>query len=169
MVKLLAAFMLLGVALGPAHAQVNYMELGAAMQAAQAQAVRPGDEALDCDALENELTTVASDPALQARVQAAGAAAQERAPAPSGRSAGAAAAMTLFSSMVPGLDMAGLAASAAQAQGQQAQAAATMQTRMQQMQSMMANLPLMMRGQRVVELAQARKCDWIAGAMPDNK
>ena len=169
MVKVLAAFMLLGVAYGPAHAQVNHMELGAAMQAAQAQAVRPGDESLDCDALETELTNLTSDPALQARAEASGAAARQRAAAASGQSAGAAAAMTLFSSMVPGGDMAGLAAAAAQAPGQQAQAAATMQARMQQMQSMMATLPQMMRGQRVVELAQGRKCDWIAGAMPDNK
>lgn len=167
MVKVLAALMLLGVALGSAQAQVNSMELGAAMQAAQVQAVRPGDEALDCAALENELTSLTSDPALQAQAEASGAAARQRAATASGQSAGAAAAMTLFSSMVPGGDMLGLAASAAQAQGQQAQAAATMQSHMQQMQSMMATLPLMMRGQRVVELAQARKCDWIAGAMPD--
>lgn len=152
------------VAFGPAGAQVNYMELGAAMQAAQAQAVKPGDESLDCEALETEMTTLATDPAMQARVQASGAAAQQR--AQGAPSAGAAAAMTLFSSMVPGADMAGLAAQAAQAQSQQAQAAMNMQSRMQQMQSMMANLPLMMRGQRVVELAQAKKCDWIAGAMP---
>ena len=168
MVRMLVAF-LLAAGLASAQAQVSHMELGAAMQAAQAQAVRPGDEALDCEALENEMTTLATDPAMQARVQASGAAVQQRAPGQGAPSAGAAAAMTLFSSMVPGADMAGLAAQAAQAQSQQAQAAMNMQSRMQQMQSMMANLPLMMRGQRVVELAQAKKCDWIAGALPGSQ
>jgi hypothetical protein len=166
--RVVVPLVLLGAAAGFAHAQANYTDLGAAMQAAQAQAVRPGDEALDCDALEKELATVASDPAIQARVQASGATEQQRAPAQGAPSAGAAAALTLFS-MMPGADMAGMAAQAAQARSQQAQAAMTMQSRMQQMQAMMASLPLMMRGQRVVELAQARKCDWIAGAMPENR
>lgn len=166
--KIFIAFMLVIVALEPAHAEVNSMELAAAMQAAQAQAVRPGDESLKCDALENELTTLASDPVLQAHVQASGAAAQQQAAVSRGKSKGASAAMTLFGSIVPGADMAGLAASAGQAKTQQGQAAANMQAQMQQMQSMMPTLPLMMRGQRVIELAQARKCDWIAGAIPGN-
>lgn len=168
MARLLVSIALLGAAVAAARAQapVNTMELGAALQAAQAAAVRPGDDALDCDALEKELTAVAGDPALQSSTQASSAALQERAAAPSGPSAATSAALTLFSSLVPGGDMAGLAAGAAQARAGQAQAAASMQARMQQMQAMMANLPVFMRGQRIVQLAQARNCDWVSGAEP---
>ena len=149
-----------------AQPQANYMELGAALQAAQAQASRPGDASLDCSGLEKELTAAANDPALQAHVQASGDAAQERAAAASrGAAGGTSAAVTLFSSIVPGGAMAGLAADAAKAQAQQAEAAANMQTRMQQMQAMLPVLPQLMRGQRILELAQAHQCPWVQGAM----
>ena len=48
----------------------------------------------------------------------------------------------------------------------QAEAAQNIQSRMQQAQEMIGILPHVMRGQRVIELAQARNCDWLAGAMP---
>jgi hypothetical protein len=62
--------------------------------------------------------------------------------------------------VVPGVDAAATAAMAAQAPAMQAQTQANVQARAQQAQSMTAMLPQMMRGQRLVELAQARNCDW---------
>jgi len=37
------------------------------------------------------------------------------------------------------------------------------QSRMDQGQQMMAFMPMLMRGQRLVELAAVRKCEWLAG------
>jgi hypothetical protein len=49
------------------------------------------------------------------------------------------------------------------APGAAAQAARNMQERMQQAQEMMGIMPYLMRGQRVIELAQARSCAWVRG------
>jgi hypothetical protein len=154
---------LLAVLAAPAAAQMNHSDMQAAMQAAQAAANRPGDEKLTCEQLQAELNASANNPALQSSVASAGAAAQERAAPPSG---GAQTATTVLGSVVPGADMAGLAAAAAQGQAQGAQASANVQQRMAQSQSRMGNLPQMMRGQRVLDLAQARNCAWARGAAP---
>ncbi|HZO00375.1 MAG TPA: hypothetical protein VFB93_04180 [Burkholderiales bacterium] len=52
------------------------------------------------------------------------------------------------------------------AQSQQIEAAQNIQQRMQQAQEMIGIMPQMMRGQRVIELAQARNCEWAAQTMP---
>lgn len=75
-------------------------------------------------------------------------------------------ALTIFGTLVPGGDWAAVGAAAAMAPAQQAQAAQNVQQRMQQGQEMMRVLPQLMRGQRVIELAQARKCGWIQQAQP---
>jgi hypothetical protein len=136
--------------------------------AAQAAAVRPGDEALGCDALQGELVAAANDPALQSYVAKSGAAAQKDLDAmKAGQSRMAAqTAITMFSSLVPGGALFGQSAAVAQAQAQQAQAAGHLQQRMQQAEEMMAILPQMLRGQRVIELAQARNCAWAREAAP---
>jgi hypothetical protein len=51
-------------------------DMAAAMAAAQAKAVRPGDEALGCAAIEKELMTSMNDPAVQSYAAKAAAAAQ---------------------------------------------------------------------------------------------
>jgi len=56
-----------------------------------------------------------------------------------------------------------LMASAAENQAKAAQSAARVQSRMDQGQQMMAFMPMLMRGQRLVELAAVRKCEWLAG------
>ena len=102
-------------------------------------------------------------PGVQSYVAKSGAAAQEQAAAlnaASGRIASQSA-VTLFSSIIPGGAWAGHAAAAAQAQAQQAQAASNIQQRMQQAQEMMGIMPYLMRGQRVIDLAQARNCTWL--------
>jgi hypothetical protein len=171
MVQLFVMMAVLSATTAPAHAQItgpNYTDLQAGLEAAQAAANRPGDASLGCEALENELVTAVNEPAVQAYIAKSGAAAQEQAAALNAARGRAAAqsALTLFSSLVPGGATAGHAAGAAQAQAQQAQAAANMQQRMQQAQEMIGIMPQMMRGQRVIELAQQKNCDWSAGALP---
>jgi hypothetical protein len=141
----------------------TYGELQSSLDAAQAGAIRPGDEALSCEALESELVATVKHPAVESYVAKSGAAAQERAAAlnvPSERIA-TQSALTLFSSIVPGGAWAGHAAAAAQAQAQQAQAASNIQQRMQQAQEIMGIMPHLMRGQRVIDLAQVRNCAWL--------
>jgi hypothetical protein len=57
----------------------------------------------------------------------------------------------------------GIAAEQDMAQMQVAQGAARMQSRMAQGQQMMAFMPKLLRGQRLIELATARKCEWAMG------
>lgn len=141
----------------------TYGELQSSLEAAQAGAIRAGDESLSCEALESELVATVKQPAVQSYVAKSGAAAQERAAAlNTGPSLTATrSALTLFSSIVPGGAWAGHAAGAAQAQAQQAQATSNIQQRMQQAQEIMGIIPYLMRGQRVIELAQARNCAWL--------
>ncbi|MFN2400233.1 MAG: hypothetical protein ABR543_16585 [Gemmatimonadaceae bacterium] len=140
-----------------------YGDLQSALEKAQAGAHRPGDESLSCEALESELVAAAKDPALQSYVAKMGAVAQEKLGALNAASKVMAAqsAVTVFSSIVPGGAWAGQAAAAAQLPAQQAQAARNIQEAMQQAQEMMPVMPQLMRGQRVIELAQARDCAWL--------
>jgi hypothetical protein len=144
-------------------------ELEAALASAQAAAVRPGDEALDCEALEGELVAVARDPALQAHVSRSGAIAQEKIDAMNGMAAAAAAqtALTIFSAVVPGGAWLGQAAAAAQLPAQQAQAAHNLEQSVQQARDLMTVMPQILRGQRVIELAQARECAWLSADESD--
>jgi len=155
----------------PARAQApasTYADLQAGLEAAQAAANRPGDAALGCDALEKELVASVKHPAVESYVAKSGAAAQQQQAAMNAAMGRAATqtALTLFGSLVPGGAGPGLAGTAALQQSQQAQAAQNIEQRMQQAQEMIGIMPQMMRGQRVIELAQGRNCDWLAGAMP---
>ena len=67
--------------IGGAAAQVDSVaiaeELNAAWENAQANAARPGDEALSCDQLQMELDSAQGDPAIQQRLAALDAGSQE--------------------------------------------------------------------------------------------
>jgi hypothetical protein len=65
--------------------------------------------------------------------------------------------------MVPGAAMGQMVASAAENQAKAAQSAARVQSRMAEGQQMMAFMPQLLRGQRLVELAMVRKCEWATG------
>jgi hypothetical protein len=149
----------------------TYDQLQETYAAAEAAAVRPGDENLDCDALATELVAVAKDSAVQAYIVKAGAAAQKQYDAMNAAAAAMAAqsAFSLFSSIVPGGGWAGHSAAVAQAEAQKLQAARNIQERMQQAQEMMSIMPQMMRGNRVIQLAQARDCVWLREAMGDQR
>lgn len=148
----------------PGGAQ-DYGEMMNAMQAAQAEASQPGDESLTCDQLQEQIVAVANDPVFQAFVQASGAKAQEDLAAVEAAKGEIAAqtAQTIVASMVPGGAMAQVGASAAQVPAQQAQATQRVQSMMMQGQQVMEFMPKLMRGQRLVELAAGRNCEWAAG------
>jgi hypothetical protein len=144
-----------------------YGDLQSSLSAAEAAANRPGDDALGCDALQTELVASAKDPAVQAFVAKSGAIAQEKMAAMNAAAAGMGTqmAITIMSSVVPGGAWAGYGANVAQAEAAKAQAGRNMQQQMQLAQDMMTIMPQMMRGQRVIELAQRRDCQWLKDAM----
>jgi hypothetical protein len=184
MVNFVRAVMLLALLGGPRNAQKSPTgndqvdKLQKAMADAQAKAARPGDNALSCDGLQNEIVSSMRDPAVTAAATKAGAwgtEQQRKLEDAQGASKAAIAgqmAMGLASSLgsifLPGLGMLTGGAQNAVAQAQAAQASAAAARNVQQLEEVMNNmmgiLPQVMRGQRLLELAQARKCDWLAGS-----
>jgi hypothetical protein len=136
-----------------------------AMEQAQANASQPGDDALSCEQLQEQFVATAKDPALQAHVETAGAAARRDMAAMEKAQAEIAAqtATTVAGSVVPGASMGAMAATAANAEAAKARGAERMQSKMAQTGQMMASMPALMRGQRLMELAVAKKCDWAEG------
>jgi hypothetical protein len=166
MLRLFVVIAVLSAMTAPARAQTpasTYTDLQAGLEAAQAAANRPGDAALGCDALEKELVASVKHPAVESYMAKSGAAAKQQMAAMNAAKGRAATqtALTLFGSLVPGGAGLGLAGTAAMAQSQQLEAARNIEQRMQQAQEMIGIMPQMMRGQRVIELAQARNCDWM--------
>jgi hypothetical protein len=145
-------------------------QLQAAFEKAQADSIRPGDEKLDCDALKEEMIENASKPEVQAYVEKSGAWAKKEKDAmkPGKGRVAVQTAVSVFSSVVPGGDWAGIMAAKAQAPMQQAQTMQRLQEHMQMMNEMIPIMPYMMRGQRVVDLAKMRSCDWAKDANTGN-
>jgi hypothetical protein len=156
----------------PAPASTNSglpseQDMEASLQKAQAAANRPGDDKLDCDALQNELVGNMQDPAVKETVLKQGTWAQEQyekmnaaRSTASKASIATSIAMSIGSAFVPGLGAAAQAQAVAQAQAQVAQAAANQAQMTQNMQAMMAIMPQLMRSQRLFELADGKKCGW---------
>jgi hypothetical protein len=153
-------------------------QMQATMDAAQKNARRTGDEAMTCDAMQTELVADMQDPKLQAVTAKMGASAKEEqdklnaakgAADASGASKGSIAAQmakSFATSMIPGAGMTQMAGQQAQIQAQMAQAAQNQAAMVQRMNDMMTIMPQMMRGQRLVELGQAKKCDWAQDGGP---
>jgi hypothetical protein len=143
-------------------------EMMAAYEAAKASAIRPGDDALGCDQLQEEFAATANDPTIQAKVQVAGEQAQkdmavvEQAQTEIAKQT----ATTVAGSLVPGASMGAMAATAANAEAAKARGAERMQSRIAQGAQMTAALPALMRGQRLMELAVSKKCEWAEGIDP---
>jgi hypothetical protein len=143
----------------------DYESIVKSMEKAQADASQPGDEQLTCPQLQEQLVVIAQDPAFVAHVKAAGIAAEQdiaQMQVSQGEIAAKSAA-TIMASTVPGAAMGHMTASAAENQAKVAQGAARLQSRMAQGMQMMAFMPQLMRGQRLIELATARKCEWATG------
>jgi hypothetical protein len=151
------------VAIGAQAVPKEYAEMAAAMQAAQARAVKPGDDALGCPALEKELVASMNDPAIQAYAGKSAAAAQKNAtaadkskPPMSPQAAAAlAAAFGAGGGLPPGL-----------AAGYAAQSQAAQKLQAEQMKQMIPIMPQMMRSQRIIQLAAVKQCAWMFGAAP---
>lgn len=141
--------------------------LEASMAAAQAAAVRPGDEQLTCDALQAEMAATMNDPAMQAQIASLGQWAQgqqDQANAARGQAlgmAGASIAGGLAGAFIPGAGMAQALAAQAQIGAMQAQANANVAGRTAMMGNVEGMMPNIMRGQRIHELAQARQCAFL--------
>lgn len=167
---LLSSALAMCLAFAPAAAAQNYeamANLEQSMAAAQAQAVRDGDEQLTCDQLQTEMTTTMTDPAVQSAVAANGADAQaqmDRMNEARGQQRANIAASTFMgiaSSFIPGMGYAQMATQQAQAAQYQHQAQQNMQQMQVMMERMLPIMPQMMRGQRVYELAQAQQCAFL--------
>ena len=143
----------------------EYQELMVAMTAAQAKAIRPGDESMACPAIEKELLTSMNDPAIQAYAEKAGALAQKQALAAAKVQSTAApqAAAALAAALGGGIAVPGATPGMPAMTAQQIQGA---QNPVAQMKLLLPILPQMMRSQQLVALAIGRQCAWIAGANP---
>jgi len=153
--------------------QMQKMQL--AMADAQAKASRPGDNRMSCAEMQQELEGQMRQPAVRAAAAANGAIAQEKLDeldkAKSEASAQVATQMAsnLFmgfaSAFMPGMGMIAGRGQQAQMQAKAAQDQAKAQQNTQDMMKMADNmiaiLPQMMRGNRMMELAQAKNCDWM--------
>jgi hypothetical protein len=149
-----------------------------------AAAVRPGDEDLTCQQLQDEIVAAAQSPELQAALQPFAEQAQsdqaqvEEAQQQieeqtQGRRRGGGGGGGLFRSLAQGAATAALpnsvgasaqmAAAAAQAAQMQRQAAQNQDQIFGAAQGAVGMMGTAMRGQRVMELAEAKKCEWLNG------
>jgi hypothetical protein len=189
---LLASLLIAGVAM-PLRAQTSnalqadqqMQKMQLAMADAQAKASRPGDTRMSCAEMQQELEGQMRQPAVRAAAAANGAIAKEKLDeldkAKSEASAQVATQMAsnLFmgfaSAFMPGMGMITGRAQQAQMQAKAAQDQAKAQQNAQDIakmaDSMIAILPQMMRGNHMMELAQAKNCDWIKqpGASPPQR
>src|SRR5688572_19358640 len=138
----------------------EYQDMQAAMMAAQASAVRPGDEALGCEPLQKELVASMNDPVMQAYAAKSSAVAAKqlmtRDKTKTAMTPEAAAA--LAAALNPAAAFAGLAGMPTQAQVAQSQ-----QIMMEQMKQLATIMPVLMRSQRVMMLAAIKNCTWATG------
>lgn len=160
----------------PAAAEIDADARLASMERSQAEAqaaaIRPGDEALTCDALQTEMTTTMNGPEMQAfnaQNSAFAANAQERmANARSG--AGMAMGMGMMggiaSAFIPGMGFAQSMAMRAYGARMQGEANANQAMMAEQSANVEAAMPTLMRGQRIYELAQAKNCAFLQAPTP---
>ena len=149
-----------------------------------AAAVRPGDEDLTCQQLQDEIVAAAQSPELQAALQPFAqqaqsdqaqveAAQQQLEEQTQGRRRGGGGGGGLFRSLAQGAATAALpnsvgasaqmAAAAAQAAQMQQQAAQNQERIFDAASGAVGMMGTAMRGQRVMELAEAKKCEWLNG------
>lgn len=153
-------------------AQADMMKWQSAMVAAQAAAVKPGDEALPCEALHKELVSSMNDPAIQAYAAKTDAAyAKELAAREKKGAMTAEAAAALAASFASGPAMTGLppmpTVPGQPMTPQQMQQAmlAQQQASIAYMNQLAPIMPVLMRSQRVSQLAAMKNCAWMTGGV----
>ncbi|MGE0595451.1 MAG: hypothetical protein AB7P07_03750 [Hyphomonadaceae bacterium] len=145
-------------------------QMDASMAAAQAQAIRPGDEALTCEQIQTEMAAAMQDPAVQTVIADMGAWGVERqaqadaARRGAGMQIAGGMAMGLASAFIPGAGFAAMAAQQAMMAGAQARASQNQADVAELGASMETIMPQMMRGQRLYELAQQQQCAFLEQA-----
>jgi hypothetical protein len=172
--RLSCSLIALALLTSPAFAQAGADAMAAAaerMQLAQSQAeaaaIRPGDEALECEALQAEINAIGSSPEMQSFAATQGAWGQSQMDRANQARNGAMAqagmgmAMGLASAFVPGLGYAQGLAMQAQAQAMQSQANQNQLETASNIDQITQMMPMMMRGQRVYELAQGKQCAFL--------
>jgi hypothetical protein len=164
------------------QADASQQQLLESQAQAAASAARPGDENLSCEALQTELFAITQSPEMQAFTQQMGARAQtdldklrqvqEQQTAVPKPGIARALVQGVVTSAIPGLGRAAAQAQeaqqAAQAAQMQVEAERNIQSMAAQTSQISAMMGPMMRGQHVMELAQARGCAWLQqpGAAP---
>jgi hypothetical protein len=162
------------VAPAPLAGQADMMKLQTTMIAAQQAAIKPGDEALPCEALHKELVSTMQDPAILAYAAKTNAAyakeleAQQQKKTPMSPQAAAA----LAAALAPGAGMAGMPTMPQVTPGQamtpqQMQAAmlAQQQASIAYMNQLAPIMPALMRSQRVTMLGMTKSCTWATGGL----
>ena len=161
------------IAPGPVPAaQADMMQLQTAMVAAQAASIKPGDEALPCEALQKELVSTMNDPAIHAYAAKTNPAyAKELATQQKNGVITANAAAALAAALASGASMNGMAGMPPMVPGQQMTPQQMQQAMLAQQQAAMAYMsqlapimPALMRSQRVTQLAAVKNCTWMTGA-----
>lgn len=178
-VVVLVLILIGGISAAGQNPTQRYQKMQAAMVEAQTKASKKGDEKLSCEALQAELVASALDPNVQATAMKLGTWSKEQQDALAAKTAeakaGIAMGMTvglmssLTSMFVPGLSAFTERAAVAGQQANMAQAQAEASRNVQQVAELgdviLTILPQLMRGERVIELAQTRKCAWMQGMM----
>src|SRR5687767_13094084 len=155
-------------------AQADMMKFQTAMVAAQAAAVKPGDEALPCEALHKELVSTMTDPAIQAYAAKTNTAyakeletlQQKKTPMTPE------AAATLAAALMPSAGMAGMPPMPQVTPGQTMTPQQMQQMMLAQQQASIAYMnqlapimPALMRSQRVSMLGVTKNCTWATGGL----
>jgi hypothetical protein len=156
---------------GPAAAAADMQKLQTAMMAAQAAAMRPGDEALGCAALQKELVSTMNDPAIQGYAAKTNAAyARELAARDKKAPMTADMAAALAATLAPGAAMTGLSPMPVPGQQmtpqQMQRAVEAQQLTIAYMNQLAPIMPALMRSQRVGMLATVKSCAWATGGAP---
>lgn len=139
----------------------EYRKVIADYEAAAAAARRPGDESLSCEAIQTELQATLTSPAIQEYYATAGVAAQRDM-----------AEVQMAQAAMPGVQPPDAArpgqpaatSPAVDAQTAQAAASKRIEDHARQVEQLAAVMPMLMRSQRLTELAVLKACGWLTDA-----
>ena len=131
----------------------DYQDMLAQYEATQAAAHRPGDEVLACDAIRTELEATVNSPAMQDYITSA----SEQAQRDMEYMQQAQAELVGVTPGVPATTVPPVPAA-----DPAVQAAERVQAHQQQVEKLTAVMPLLMRAQRLSELAALKACDWLS-------
>jgi hypothetical protein len=153
--------------------EADMMKLQTAMVAAEAAAIKRGDEALPCEALHKELVSTMTDPAIQAYAAKTNplyakelATQQKKGPMTADAAAALVAALTSGAAMNGLTGMPPVVPGQAMTPQQMQQAiAAQQQATMAYMAQLAPLMPALMRSQRVTQLAAVKNCAWMTGGL----